>query len=71
MGEKIKTLSHGKISNKLIEIELNAPLQKGEDEQVHIQTDKLRIEMTKQEFIQYALSVLVAEKNLKNLKGIV
>ena len=70
MGEKIKTLAKGKILNHKIEIELNHPLQKGQDQQIHIQANNYRFEMDKKEFIKYALSILIAEKNLKNMKGI-
>jgi len=42
----------------------------GQDQQVHIQSEKFRFEMDQKDYIQYALSVLVAEKNLKMLKGI-
>jgi len=70
MGEKIKNLSKGKILNTSFEIELNHPPVSGQDQQVHIQSEKFRFEMDKKDYIQYALSVLVAEKNLKKLKGI-
>jgi hypothetical protein len=70
MGEKIKTLSRGKLLNAYFEIELNHPSSSGQDEQIHIQSNKFRFEMDKKDYIKYALSILVAEKNLKNLKGI-
>lgn len=70
MGEKIKTLSRGKLLNTDFEIELNHPPSSGKDEQIHIQSDKFRFEMDKKDYLKYALSVLVAEKNLKNLKGL-
>ncbi len=70
MGEKIKTLSRGKLLNTDFEIELNHPTIIGQDQQIHIQSDKFRFEMDKKDYIQYALSILVAEKNLKSLKGI-
>jgi len=70
MGEKIKTLSKGKILSTSFEIELNHPPVSGQDQQVHIQSEKFRFEMDQKDYIQYALSVLVAEKNLKMLKGI-
>ena len=70
MGEKIKTLAIGNIKKNKFEIELNHPLSKGKDQQVHIQSSKLRFEMDKKDYIKYALAILVAEKNLKNLKDI-
>ena len=69
MGEKIKTISRGRLLNTDFEIELNKPPSNSHEQQVHIQSDKIRFEMEKDEFIQYGLSILVAEKNLMNLKG--
>ncbi len=70
MGEKIKTLTKGKILDLDFEIELNHPLSSSKDEQIHIQSNKFRFELDKKDYIKYALSILVAQKNLKNLKGI-
>lgn len=68
MGEKIKILSKGKISKNNFEIELNSPISSGQDEQIHIQSNKVRFEMDKKDYIKYGLSILVAAKNLKILK---
>ena len=68
MGEKIKTLSKGKILNNNFEIELNHPPSSGLDQQIHIQLKKFRIEMDRKDYLKYAFSILVAEKNLKILK---
>ncbi len=70
MGEIIKTLSKGKIQNTNFEIELNHPPSKGQDQHIHIQSDKFRFEIDKKDYIKLALSVLVAEKNLKKIKNI-
>jgi len=70
MGEKIKTLSKGKIFNSDFEIELNHPPSDGQDEQIHIQSDVLRLEMDKRDYLKYALSVMVAAKSLKSMKKI-
>lgn len=70
MGEKIKTLSRGKLFGSALEIELNGPVINNDDRQVHIQSDNYRFEMNKNDYIKYAMSLLVAEKNLKNLKAI-
>ena len=43
MGEKIKTISKGKILNNNFEIELNEPTISGQDEQIHItESDKFK-----------------------------
>lgn len=70
MGEKIKTLSHGKILNVDFEVELNHPPSKGQDQQIHIQSKQFRLEIDKKDYIKYALSILAAEKNLRVLKDI-
>ena len=70
MGEKIKTLSEGKLLNTDFEVELNHPVAVGQDEQIHIQSEKFRFELNKKDYIKYALSILLAEKNLKNMKNI-
>lgn len=68
MGEKIETLSEGYLLGNRFEIELNRALSKGGDEQIHIQSPKFRIEMNKKDYLKYALSVLAAEKKLKDIK---
>jgi hypothetical protein len=70
MGEKIKTLASGRILQTEFETELNHPLSIGRDQQIHIQSDSFRFEMDKKDYIKYALTILVADKNLRNLKGI-
>ena len=70
MGEKIKTLSKGKILGVNLEVELNHPPSAGQDMQIHLQSGKYRFEMDRKDYIKYALCVLVAEKNLKLLKKI-
>ena len=70
MGEKIKVLSVGKLLGADFEVELNHPLSKGGRRQVHIQSEKFRVEMDLEDYIVYALSVLSAEKKLRILKRI-
>jgi putative heme iron utilization protein len=70
MGEKIKTLSKGNLVGNEFEIELNHPPISGGDQQIHIQSNKLRFELDKKDYILYALSILEAEKNLKKLKDL-
>ena len=70
MGEIIKTLAKGKLLESKIEIELNHPPARGQDQQIHIQSDKFRFEMDKSDYLKFATSILVAAKNLKQSKGI-
>lgn len=64
------TLSKGVIFKSEYEIELNSPLSINKDRQVHIQSNNFRFEINEKEFINFALTVLLAEKNLKTLKNI-
>ncbi|HRZ40283.1 MAG TPA: hypothetical protein P5246_04665 [Candidatus Omnitrophota bacterium] len=70
MGEKIKTLSKGEFFGSTVEIELNRPVVEPQGQQIHIQSKNFRLELKKKEYVKYALSILNAEKNLKNLKNI-
>ena len=68
MGEKIKILAKGKLFGSDIEIELNHPPSQGCDKQIHLQSKNLRFEIDKKDYIQFALTILLAEENLKRLK---
>ena len=71
MGEKIKILSELEIFNTDFEIELNHPPRDNQEQQIHIQSDNLRLEFDKSEYMEYCLLVLLAERNLKRLKNII
>lgn len=68
MGEKINILTKGKMFGSDIEIELNRPPSPGCDEQIHLQSKTFRFEIDKKDYIQYALTILFAEENLRQLK---
>ncbi|MCF7870100.1 MAG: hypothetical protein K9M01_03170 [Candidatus Omnitrophica bacterium] len=70
MGEKIKILSKGKILNEEFEVELNHPLSKGTSQQIHLQSQKFRVELDRKDYLKYGLSVLAAAKKIKMLKRI-
>jgi hypothetical protein len=70
MGEKIKILSKGKILNEEFEVELNHPLSKGKSQQIHLQSQKFRVELDRKDYLKYGLSVLAAAKKIKILKRI-
>ena len=70
MGEKIKILGTINIKNSAFEVELNKPPVSGLSRQIHIQSKDSRFEMDESDFLRLAISVLVAEKNLKNIKVI-
>lgn len=70
MGEKIRTLSRGEVLGHDLEIEINHPMEDGQEEQIHIQSPKFRFEMSKSQFIKYGLKVLLAQKQIKITKRI-
>ena len=70
MGEIIKKFGTINISNSNINFELNKPHAKGAPNSVHIQSDKMRIEMSEKEFLKFSLTLLDAEKKLKKMKGL-
>jgi len=68
MGEINKILHKGRFSKSDIQIELNHPSSDFSSEKIHIQTDKFRYELTKQEFRLLASGILSANANLKTYK---
>lgn len=68
MGEKIKTLRKIHFRGQDIDIELNKPLSLGKEKQIHIQTETLRIEFNETTFLKLSSAILVARKNLINIK---
>jgi len=70
MGEQIRVLARGKVLGREVAVELNHPFAHGGRQQVHLQADKFRVEMDKEEYLVYALAVLAAEHKLKVIKGL-
>ncbi len=70
MGEILKKLGKILINNDEIEFELNKPHSEKDLRSVHIQSKRFRVEMNEEEFLKLALTVIVAEKKIKKLKGI-
>ena len=70
MGEKIKSLNSFLHRGTKFEIELNHPPSTGANQQIHIQSENLRFELDKNDFVRFGISILLAAKNLKNIKEI-
>ena len=70
MGEKTRDLAEFNMSGKTVLVELNHPVVEGTPPTVHIQTDTIRFECSLGEFFTLASAILVAEKNLKIIKGL-
>jgi hypothetical protein len=70
MGEKTQDLVEFNLSGKSILVEINHPVYQGSADIIHIQTDTIRFECTYGDFFSLASAILVAEKNLKIIKGL-
>lgn len=68
MGEKIRDLSKINIGGADLLIELNHSVSRKRKYDIHIQNEKFRMELPDKEFLQIASSVLLAKKNLENIK---
>ena len=68
MGEKIKDLASIEVWNTEYEIELNLPSSRGQESQVHIQSDSFRIEIDESEYIRVAIAIKFAAEKLRHLK---
>jgi len=68
MGEIIKTFGKINIGNEEVEFELNKPHAAKDLRSVHVQSKRFRFEMNEKEFLKLALTVIVAEKKLRELK---
>ena len=70
MGEKIRTLSRGKIHGVDFEVELNKAHAAHMPRDIHIQSNEFRYNLDEREYLHLALTVLNAKKKLEKLKGI-
>lgn len=70
MGEIIKKLSTLTFHGEEVDVELNKPHNKGDNDLIHIQSKTLRLDMDKREFVKLGLSILKAEKRLLQYKDI-
>lgn len=70
MGEKIKDLGKIHLNDGLFDVEINHPNVKGQEKQIHIQSDRFRFEMDESSFIKSATSIILAREQLKKIKGI-
>lgn len=69
MGEKIKTISNFNIKGIDFEIELNSTSSESGEDEIHIQSNSSRIEMTKSEYYELSTAIMLAAENLKKLKN--
>jgi hypothetical protein len=70
MGEKISTLGYIRLAGIEHEVELNHPPSDDLPRQIHIQTEKSRIEFNEDEFVLAVLAINLAAEKLRYLKKI-
>lgn len=68
MGEIKDILAQGAFAGGEIKIELNHPVTPNEKEKIHIQTNKFRYELSKQEFRLISSAFLSARGNIQTYK---
>ena len=68
MGEKIRDLSSFAIGNAPINVELNKAEDDSDEYIIHIESPKFRAAMYDKEFMKMVVSVMEAERKLKNKK---
>ena len=68
MGEKIRTLSKGKIQGEDVEIELNFAHSIDQPRDIHIQTAKARFQLNELEYARLAISIISAKRRLLAMK---
>lgn len=70
MGEKTLDLAEFDVAGTTVLVELNYPVLRGKSPIVHVQTRGARFECSLGDFFSLASAILVAEKNLKIVKGL-
>lgn len=71
MGERIRDLAQIRLKNMAVNIELNAGSAYHSDANyIHIQNDRLRLELSDREYLQIAVAVRVAADKIKSYKDL-
>lgn len=69
MGEVIRVIGEIAVNENKIKVELNGPGETKGPELIHLHKNGFRLELTKDQFVEYALSVLSARENLNYYKN--
>lgn len=69
MGEIIKKLTDIRLGGENFSVELNHAASQGGQREIHIQNDSFRLAVPEKEFLQICASVLLARKQLEQIKG--
>lgn len=68
MGEIIKKLGTINFMNQKYDIEINKPVTKDGDREIHIQSDKVRLAIPERQFIQMAACIRLAKRQIDIIK---
>lgn len=71
MGEKIKDLGTISIGKAMLKIELNKGTKARGKYDIHIQNNKIRLNLDEYEFAKLANGIIFASEKIKKNKGIV
>jgi len=69
MGEVIKKIAAIKLGGKEYAVELNKAPSTGGEREIHIQDTSFRLALPESEFLQICATVLLARKQLEQIKG--
>lgn len=69
MGEVLRKISEIKLGGGEYAVELNNAPSEGGEREIHIQNDLFRLALPESEFLQMCAAVLLARKNLEQIKG--
>lgn len=69
MGEVVKKLKEIRLSGERFDVELNRATSTLGEREIHIQNSSFRLAITEREFLQMCACVLLAERQLEQIKG--
>lgn len=70
MGELIEKINTITLADQSFDIEINAPTDNSGVNEIHIQNDKTRIALSEKQFCKIATCILLARKQLHQIKEI-
>ncbi len=69
MGEKIKKIAEIQLGGNRFDIELNHSTSTVGEREIHLQNDCFRVAFSEHEFLQLASGILLARRQLQQIKG--
>lgn len=69
MGELIRVIDSIELGNQEFDIELNKSSNGSDEYEIHIQNEKIRLALTEKQFCKIATCILLARKQLHQVKN--